>query len=233
LSHNVHAVTESLPMKLVPHRTVGRLSLYWRILRDLAAERGSHIYSHALAAKAGVTAAQVRRDLMVTGYTGTPVHGYEILKLRRHIEDFLFSPTEERAALAGVGNMGRAILAFFAGRRPTLKITASFEKDPEKTDRIIGGCPCFSIEKAESVIRDTGITVGIIAVPTEEAQYVASLFVSAGIRGILNFARTPLQVPPEVYVEYIDLAMAMDKVAYFARRARRSGGQLLEEERQP
>ena len=220
-------------MKSVAHRTVGRLSLYWRILRDLGAKNGSHIYSHALAAKAGVTAAQVRRDLMVTGYTGTPVHGYEIRKLQRHIEAFLFSPTEERAALAGVGNMGRAILTFFAGRRPTLKITASFEKDPQKTDRIIGGCPCYSIEKAESVIRDMGITVGIIAVPAEEAQYVASAFVSAGIRGILNFARTPLQVPPEVYVEYIDLAMAMDKVAYFARQLRRSEGKLPEEESQP
>jgi redox-sensing transcriptional repressor len=200
---------------------------------DLGTESGSHIYSHALAAKAGVTATQVRRDLMVTGVTGTPVRGYEIKKLRRHIEDFLFPVTEQKAALAGVGNIGRAILAFFAGRRPTLKIAASFEKDPEKYDRILGGYPCFSIERAEGVIRDAGITIGIIAVPAEEAQYVASLFVSAGIRGILNFARTPLQVPPEVYVEYIDLAMAMDKVAYFARWSHRPEGQLRKEESQP
>jgi len=40
-------------------------------------------------------------------------------------------------------------------------------------------------------------------------------------------------VPPEIYVEYIDLAMAMDKVAYFARRAHRSEGKLPEEESQP
>jgi len=219
-------------MKLVPHRTVGRLSLYYRILTDLATESSRHIYSHALAAKAGVTAAQVRRDLMVTGYTGTPVHGYEIHKLRRHIEEFLFPATEQRAALAGVGNMGRAVLTFFSGRRPTLKITASFEKDPEKYDRIIGGCPCFSIERAQGIIHDMGITVGIIAVPTEEAQYVASLFVTAGIRGILNFARTPLQIPPEVYVEYIDLAMAMDKVVYFARQPGRSERTLREQESQ-
>lgn len=218
--HNIQKV----PMKPVAHRTVGRLSLYRRILNDLGAESGSHIYSHALAAKAGVTAAQVRRDLMVIGCTGTPVHGYEIQKLLRHIEEFLFPATEQKAALAGVGNMGRAILAFFAGRRPKLKIIASFEKNPDKYNRIIGGCPSFSIEKAESVIRDMGITVGIIAVPTEEAQYVANVFISAGIRGILNFARTPLQVPPEIYVEYIDLAMAMDKVAYFARRIHRFEG---------
>ncbi|HYK91202.1 MAG TPA: redox-sensing transcriptional repressor Rex [Acidobacteriota bacterium] len=204
-------------MKTVSHRTVGRLTLYWRSLRDLAPEAHSYIYSHDLATRARVTAAQVRRDLMVLGYSGTPAHGYDVGKLRQHIEAFLFPSTEQRVALAGVGNIGRALLKFFAGRRPTLRIVASFEKNPEKYDRLVGGSPCYSIEKAESIIRELNITVGIIAVPAEEAQFVANQFVSAGVRGILNFARAPLQVPPDVYVEDIDLAMSMDKVAYFAR----------------
>src|SRR5690348_15522303 len=97
--------------KMVPHRTVGRLSLYRRILRDLGADHRRSIHSHVLAAKAGVTAAQVRRDLMVLGYTGTPYHGYDVQKLRDHIEAFLFSSVEQRVALAGVGNIGRAVLA--------------------------------------------------------------------------------------------------------------------------
>ena len=209
-------------MKTVSHRTVGRLTLYWRSLRDLAPEGRSHVFSHDLATKARVTAAQVRRDLMVLGYTGTPAHGYDIGKLREHIQAFLFPAAEQRVALAGVGNIGRALLKFFAGRRPTLRIAACFERNAEKFDRLIGGCPCHSIEVAESVIRDLGITVGVIAVPAEEAQFVANLFVSAGIRGILNFARIPLQVPPKIYVEDIDLAMSMDKVAYFARQSRKS-----------
>ncbi len=154
---------------------------------------------------------------MVLGYRGTPAHGYDVRMLKQHIEGFLFPSAEQRVALAGVGNIGRALLKFFGGRRPTLRIVASFEKNPEKYGRLVGGCPCYSIEKAEDVIRDLGITVGIIAVPAEEAQFVANLFVSAGIRGILNFARAPLQVPRDVYVEDIDLAMSMDKVAYFAR----------------
>jgi redox-sensing transcriptional repressor len=156
---------------------------------------------------------------MVLGYTGTPARGYEVRRLRDHVEAFLFPATEQRVAIAGVGNIGRALLKFFSGRRPTLRIAASFEANPEKYDRLIQGCPCHCIEKAEGVIRNMGITVGIIAVPEKEAQYVADVFVAAGIRGILNFARTPLRVPPEVYVEDIDLAMSMDKVAYFARRS--------------
>ena len=37
----------------------------------------------------------------------------------------------------------------------------------------------------------------------------------AGIRGILNFAPVPLKVPENVYVDRIDIASALEKVAYF------------------
>jgi redox-sensing transcriptional repressor len=206
-------------VEAVPYRTIGRLTLYWRILRDLASGGNNYVYSHHLAAKSRVTAAQVRRDLMVLGYSGTPARGYDVNKLREHIEAFVFPSGEQRAIIAGVGNIGRALLKFFTGRRPTLKIVASLEVNPEKFGRMIHGCPCHSIEDAVSVIRKQGITVGIIAVPDNEAQYVADMFVDAGIRGILNFARTALHVPDSVYVEDIDLAMSMDRVAFFSRQS--------------
>jgi len=206
----------------VPYRTVGRLTLYWRILRDLTVEGQTHIYSHDLASRSRVTAAQVRRDLMVVGYSGTPARGYDVEKLLETIEKFVFPMEEQKAIIAGVGNIGRALLKFFLGRRPTLKIVASLEINPEKFGRMIHGCPCHSVENAEKVIRDQGITVGIIAVPDKEAQYVADVFVHAGIRGILNFARTALRVPSGVYVEDIDLAMSMDRVAFFARQSIKS-----------
>jgi redox-sensing transcriptional repressor len=206
----------------VPYRTIGRLTLYWRTLRDLASDGKTYIYSHDLASKSRVTAAQVRRDLMVLGYSGTPARGYDIAKLRDYIEAFVFPSNEQKAIIAGVGNIGRALLKFFLGRRPALKIVASLEVNPEKFDRMIHGCPCYSIENAGKIIREQGITVGIIAVPDKEAQFVADAYVDAGIRGILNFARTALHVPSGVYVEDIDLAMSMDRVAYFARQSLKS-----------
>ncbi len=196
------------------------------MLKELAGEQHTHVHSHVLAAKAGLTAAQVRRDLMVIGYTGTPYHGYDVARLREHIDSFLFSRTEQKVALAGVGNMGRAILAFFSGRRPNLRIVASFEKNPDKYNRVFAGCPCYPIEEAPNIIAANQITIGIIAVPAEEAQYVTTLFVNAGIRGILNFARTALRTPPDIFIENIDLAMSMDKVAYFARQSCKSHEEL-------
>ncbi len=203
----------------ISYKTIGRLILYWRILRDLSAQNQTQIHSHELAAQAKVTAAQVRRDLMIIGYSGTPARGYEVVKLKEHIERFIFPNKEQKVILAGVGNLGRALIKFFQGRRPNLRIVASLETNPEKFGRMIQGCPCYSIEEAARIIREEEITVGIIAVPDSEAQYVADLFVNSGIRGILNFARTPLHVPSGVYVEDIDLATSLDRVAYFARQA--------------
>jgi redox-sensing transcriptional repressor len=203
----------------ISYKTIGRLILYWRILRDLLAQNKTQIHSHELAAQAKLTAAQVRRDLMTLGYSGTPARGYDVVGLKEHIEKFIFPTKEQRAVLAGVGNLGRALLKFFQGRRPNLRIVASLETNPEKFGGMIQGCPCYSIEEATRIIREQEITVGIIAVPDSEAQYVADVFVKAGIRGILNFARTPLHVPSGIYVEDVDLAMSLDRVAYFARQA--------------
>src|SRR5690606_15119379 len=59
---------------MISDRTIGRLSLYRRLLRDLLADGEQYIFSHQLATLAGGTAAQVRRDIMAIGYTGSPVH---------------------------------------------------------------------------------------------------------------------------------------------------------------
>jgi NADH/NAD ratio-sensing transcriptional regulator Rex len=42
--------------------------------------------------------------------------------------------------------------------------------------------------------------------------------VREGVRGIVNFAPAALRVPPDVYVEDIDMSMSLEKVAYFARQ---------------
>jgi AT-rich DNA-binding protein len=47
------------------------MSCYRRLLSSLRAEGLESIYSHQLARHAVVSAAQVRRDLMVIGYSGS------------------------------------------------------------------------------------------------------------------------------------------------------------------
>jgi redox-sensing transcriptional repressor len=203
---------------LISQKTIARLSLYRRLLQEVAAKGTRNIYSHQMAAISGTTAAQVRRDWMVIGYTGSPAHGYEVSDLIAAISKFLDSSAEQKVALVGIGNLGRAILVYFTGRRPKLSIVAAFDTDPHKFNRVIHGCRCYPKQQLKEVVAANDIKIGIIAVPAAEAQYVADSLIATGVRGILNFAPVPLHVPPGIFVEDIDLTMSLEKVAYFSRQ---------------
>jgi redox-sensing transcriptional repressor len=172
-----------------------------------------------MAAIAGTTAAQVRRDWMVIGYTGSPAHGYEVSDVVAAISKFLDPAAEQKVALVGIGNLGRAILVYFTGRRPKLSVVAAFDTDPHKVNRVIHGCRCYPKQQLREIIAANDIKIAIIAVPASEAQYVADSLVASGVRGLLNFAPVPLRVPQGVFVEDIDLTMSLEKVAYFSRES--------------
>jgi len=201
----------------VPEKTIGRLSLYRRLLAGLLAENRQNIYSHELASLAGGTAPQVRRDLMAIGYSGSPAKGYEVADLAESINNFMDNPDGTRGIVIGAGNLGRAIMSYFESRRPKLMIAASFDNDPNKIGSEICDRPCYDIADLKTIAAQMGINLGVITVPANLAQEVADKLVDAGITGILNFAPKRLHLPPHVYVEHVDLTTSMEKVAYFAQ----------------
>ena len=202
---------------MLSNKTIGRLSLYRRAMQEMLADGREYVYSHEIARVCGVTPAQVRRDLMPTGFTGSPNKGYSIPGLLQNIGRLLDDPEEQRVALLGVGNLGRAILAYFRGRRPNLSIVAAFDQDPAKANRVILGCRCHPIEELPAVVKGQGVEVAILAVPAASAQTIADQLIASGVRGLLNFAPVSLRVPSDVYVEDLDMAISLERVAYFAR----------------
>jgi redox-sensing transcriptional repressor len=207
--------TRDISSSRIPINTIGRLSLYRRLLQEQLAAGARQVYSHQLASLAVSTAAQVRRDLMTIGFAGSPRRGYAIQELVEAISGVLARSIETTAALVGVGNLGRAVLAYYANRQP-IRFAAAFDRVAEKTGRILHGCRCYPVEEMAAVISREGIHVGVIAVPAAEAQAVADQLVLAGVTGILNFAPVRLRVPAGLHVENVDLMMALDRVAYFA-----------------
>ena len=199
----------------IPVNTIGRLSLYRRLLNDQLVAGVRQVYSHQLAALAVTTAAQVRRDLMTIGFSGSPRRGYATADLVAAIDDVLVRSVETAVALVGVGNLGRALLAYYANRQP-VRFAAAFDRAPEKTGRVLHGCRCYASDQMTAVIAREKIHVGVIAVPAADAQAVCDQLVLAGVKGILNFAPVRLRVPAGLHVENVDLMMALDRVAYFA-----------------
>ena len=113
-------------------------------------------------------------------------------------------------------------MKYFWGRRPKLRITAAFDNDPKKAGRVIQGCRCYLIDQMCEMIQEREIKTAIITVPVDEAQGIADILVGAGIRGIVNFAPVRIRVPKGVFVEDIDMAIVLEKVAYFAQEATRA-----------
>ena len=219
MTHNLRAALR------ISEKTVARLALYRRLLREHAAKGAERVFSHELATLAKVTAAQVRRDLMSVGYEGSPIRGYSIEHLIHALGHLLDSPVPQKVALVGVGNLGRALLAYFVGRQTQYNVCAAFDADPEKAGHAVNGCPVYATEQLADVVRHMGIAVAIVAVPATVAQATVTDLCRAGVTGILNFAPVRVWVPEGVYIEYLDMSMSLERVAFFAQERQRDMGE--------
>ena len=206
-------------MKL-PGKTIGRLSEYRRTLLGCIEEKKDFIYSHDLAARLHITAVQVRRDLMLIGYSSVLRKGYDIRELIETIGSIIDSEVSMNVAIIGIGNLGRAVAGYFKGKRSKLNLVASFDNDPQKVNKVISGVKCYPMGDMESVIRELDIRIAIITVPPDFAKEIAAEAVRYGIRGMLNFTTVPLNVPSWVFLEEYDMITSIEKVAYFVKENR-------------
>lgn len=196
---------------------MSRMSRYRRLLTSLRESGVESIFSHELARHAVVSAAQVRRDLMAIGYSGSPNKGYDVDACIASIGSFLDGAERQEVALAGVGNLGRAVLAHFADKSPSCAIVAAFDVDPRLTDSVVHGVRCFDASRMESLVRDLGIEIAVLAVPVASAQDVADTLVRAGVKSLISFSPVPLHLSNDIFIEYMDITAALESAAYFAR----------------
>ncbi|MBN3035976.1 MAG: redox-sensing transcriptional repressor Rex [Bacteroidales bacterium] len=204
-------------MKHLPDKTVERLSQYRRSLSNILNTGKTHIFSHEIANLLHITPVQVRRDIMLIGYTGTLRKGYDIADLVALIGRIIDSDPGQRIAIVGMGNLGKAIIHYLHEIRSRLQIVAAFDINPDKIGKTYTSVLCYPMEQMEEVIAREEIRIGIITTPPEVAAAVASELIHAGIRGILNYTPKPLNVPDDVYLEEYDMITSMEKVAYFAK----------------
>jgi redox-sensing transcriptional repressor len=204
-------------MKKLPEKTIERLSQYRRALLISLARNKHHIFSHEIAALLHITPVQVRRDIMLIGYSGTLRQGYEIREMIELIGKIIDSEEGQKVGIVGLGNLGRAMIPYFNGKRTKLNIVAAFDINPEKVNRIYAGVPCYHIDMLNKIIKNEKISIGIMTVPGNESAKVAEAMVLSGIKGILNYTPTPVNVPSHVYLEEYDMITSLEKIAYFVK----------------
>ncbi len=190
-----------------------RLSIYLRELERLASQDRATVSSRHLGTASGATDAQVRKDLGFIGHAGQPGVGYVIEDLIGAIREAIGVHRAWRAAIVGAGNIGRALTAYRRFQEEGFVIAAVFDQSSAVVGRQVAGMPVQPMEAMPRAIRDGAIDIGIIAVPPEQAQRVADALVAAGVRGILNFAPTRLQVADRVATVDVDFRAALERLA--------------------
>jgi redox-sensing transcriptional repressor len=205
-------------MKHLPHKTVERLSQYRRALLLILSKEKTHVFSHEIAQMLHITPVQVRRDLMLIGYSGNLRKGYDIKELIELIGRIIDTEKGQKVAVVGLGNLGKAIISYFRGKRTKLTIVAAFDVNIDKINRVYNGVPCHHVDLLKDIIKRENISIGIITVPAEQAPAIAESLVLSGIKGILNFTPKPLNVSPYVYLEEYDMITSLEKVAFFAKK---------------
>ncbi|HEY1629566.1 MAG TPA: redox-sensing transcriptional repressor Rex [Tepidisphaeraceae bacterium] len=200
--------------ELIPSPAVRRLSLYLRQLEAFKRQDRRTISSKQLGESLGLTDAQVRKDFAYFGQFGHPGIGYRVDDLIGQVRHILGTDKTWNVLLVGAGNLGRALCAYGGFTAKGFNLVAIFDNDPAKAGKPIGNFTIQPLSELQQTIRQHSIKVAIMTVPAEAAQNVADQLIAAGIRGLLNFAPVSLQLPADIALNAVDLAVSLEQLSF-------------------
>ena len=204
-------------MSRISESSVRRLSHYYRVLEEVAAEGQRMISSHLLAEREGITSAQVRKDLSYFGSFGRRGLGYNVEHLLAEIRGILGLDRRWRVGVVGAGHIGSALLAYRGFGNQGFDVVAVFDASRDRVGTTLGH---LTVRDMESLSPKDALDMGVIATPVRAAQDVADALVAAGVRGILNFAPRKLRVPAEVTLRVVDMTMEFESLSFALSQAR-------------
>lgn len=201
--------------KTISSKSLYRLLIYQRCLKKLFENGIETVSSSALANAAGVKPAQLRKDLAYFGQLGTRGLGYPVEDLIYAIREFLGRATLKPVILIGAGNLGSALLRYDGFNKGGFEVIGGFDLFPQSVAGKELKVPIYPMDNLTTFIKQKKVILAILCVPGEYAQEVTNTLVDGGIKGILNFSPTVLQVPDTVSVNNVDLAMELENLSYF------------------
>jgi redox-sensing transcriptional repressor len=202
----------------IPEATVARLPVYLRALYTLADRGVATVASDELAAAAGVNSAKLRKDLSHLGSYGIRGVGYDVEYLVYQVSRALGLTQNWPVVIVGAGNLGRALANYGGFVSRGFRISAVLDSDHSMVGRQLGSVIVRHVSELEAIVANSGVAIGVIAVPGGAAQAVCDRLVAAGVTSILNFAPLVLNVPEGVDVRKVDLSIELQILAFHAQR---------------
>lgn len=201
-------------MPKVAESTIRRLSLYLRFLEEFEEQGAETVSSEALAGRGGTTSAQVRKDLSFFGSFGKRGLGYSVPELAGRLRGIIGLGHRYPLALIGAGKIGSALVQHRGFAERGFDIAAIFDRDPEKIGQSWNGHSVRDISELEAALTAEPVEIGVITTPADAAQEVADRLVALGVKAILNFAPVKLDVPSDVTVKTVNLALELEVLSY-------------------
>ena len=199
----------------VPEPALRRMPCYLAYLKIAGQKGNKYISSTSIAGDMGVDSTQVTKDRSYTGITGKTRVGYEVDLLIDTLEDFLRFRIIDEAFLFGAGSLGTALLHDHGLKQYGLSIVKAFDIDPHVVGHEIGKVFIHHLDDFK-LMREEGVEIGILTVPTQSAQQVANLMIEGGIKAIWNFTPVRIKVPENIVVQntslYAHLAVMFNRL---------------------
>lgn len=195
--------------------TIRRLSGYFRILRELELDNVTTVSSAKLAELGGITAAQVRKDLSYFGNFGTRGLGYKVSELKQTIINILGLHHQWSMALFGAGSLGHALFFHDGFREDGFFFTHVYDVDESKIGTIWKDLEIRPISEAERELTENPVAIGVLTTPRAVAQDVVDLMVRVGVKGVLNFTPVRLDLPDDMWLRNVNLAVALESLSFY------------------
>ena len=202
------------PVRRIADSTVRRLSLYLRFLEESAQRGVVTISSDELARRGGTTSAQVRKDLSFFGSFGKRGLGYSVPELTESLREILGLRRDWQVIIVGAGKIGTALAQYRGFRQRGFHVKAVYDRDPKKIGTKWDALTVRDMEDLEHDIAKERPDIVVLTTPGDEAQKVVDRLVKAGIRALLNFAPVQLQVPPDVTLKNVNMAMELEGLSF-------------------
>ena len=201
-------------MKRIAESTIRRLSLYLSFLEEIEARGVRTTSSDDLAKLGGTTSAQVRKDLSFFGSFGKRGLGYSVPELSSSLRKILGLGRQWRVCIIGAGKIGAALARYAGFAERGFIVSGVYDSDPSKIGTRWGNVTVRDEAQLERDIAGNNYQIAVLAVPADAAQKLVDRAVKAGIKGILSFAPVQLNVPGDVALRTVNMAMELEALTF-------------------
>ncbi len=198
----------------MPKNTRKRLVLLLQILGSFEKPR---ITSLEISRLLGCRDTLVRFDLRFVDCPCGVSNGYDVESLKASVRNALGGgaalgdgkSAAKNCCIVGLGRLGAALLDDSFFEASGFSVCAGFDSNLNRVELLRSTFELYPASRIESVLPQQKIEYAVLCCAESEAQKMTDRLVRAGVKGIVNYTRAVVGVPPLVKVENVSPVLAL------------------------